>query len=230
MKTKYVTIHSRWLEGECERRVGDLLPAKDECWMNPSYIKDIILSSSGSGIDGDLGYTNQLPIVFISDGQNKDVLTNLKNDPDIGQSVIVPRDIVEQTSNSDNNQNKSYDDIVLWWTQPWSDMMIAIHSDIFIGTRASSFATIVGLLRIAIGKDPKTNYIYTEQRNRQRPHNSKSDNDNSIIIASNDGQQQQQQQQQENKEQSMIIDVCEECLFLCNNSQSHLCGHDVIYS
>jgi hypothetical protein len=226
INTKYITIHSRWLEGECERRIGDLLPAKDECWMTPSYIKDIILSASG----GDL------PIVFISDGQNKDVLTNLKNDPDIGKSIIVPRDIIEQTSSTistnNNQKSKSYDDLVLWWTQPWNDMMVAIHSDIFIGTRSSSFATIVGISRIAIGKDPKTNYIYTEQLDRQHQRqlpNSTSDNDNnnnnSIIGSVVDGQQ-----QQENKERSMIIDICEECLFLCNNSQSHLCGHEVIYS
>ena len=238
MNTKYVTIHSRWLEGECERRVGDLLPAKDECWMTPSYIKDIIagINSGGNGNGGkgndgedtDLSIGNNninqppIAIVFISDGQNKDVLINLKNDPDIGPSIIVPRDIIERSNtNNQKSKSKTYDDIVLWWTQPWNDMMVAIHSDIFIGTRSSTFATIVGMSRIAIGKDPKTNYIYTEQKQKlmdRRPHYSAS-------------VQQQQQQQQENKEQSnIIIDVCEECLFLCNKSQSHLCGHDIIFS
>ena len=173
-KMKYVTIHSRWLEGECERRVGDLLP-KDECWMAPSYIKDI------------MGGTIDRPIVFIGDGQNEEIIKNLKNDPDIGPALIIPQDIVP-------------DDVeILWWTQPWSDMMIAIMGDTFIGTRASSFATIVGISRVVRGADPASNYIYTSRGN-------------STI------------------DEETEIEICEECLFLCDKDQSNICGHDVIYS
>ena len=38
---QYVVIHSRWLEGECEKRVGEHLP-HDECFMTPSYIKALL--------------------------------------------------------------------------------------------------------------------------------------------------------------------------------------------
>ena len=64
-RKKYVTIHSRSLEGECQGRAGDSY-AKDDCFMSPSYIKAIMR-----------GMIN-MPIVFILDGQNKTVLENLK--------------------------------------------------------------------------------------------------------------------------------------------------------
>ena len=137
---KYVTIHSRWLEGECEERVGSLLP-KDECWMTPSYIKNI------------MGGTIDRPIVLIGDGQNKEVVQNLKNDADIRPALIIPEDIVPDGVE------------VSWWTQPWSDMMIAIMGDAFIGTRASTFATITGIFRVVKGSDPASNFIYTSQGN-----------------------------------------------------------------
>lgn len=165
---QYVAIHSRWLEGQCEDRVGDLLP-KDECWMTPSYIKAIM----GGNIDR--------PIVLIGDGQNKDVIKNLKKDADIGPALIVAEDIVP-------------DGVQI--PQPTSDMAIAIMSDTFIGTRVSSFATIVGLFRVARGADPATNFIYTSQQ----------DNSDSGI------------------------EICEDCLYLCDKEQSNLCGKNVMYS
>jgi len=161
----YVTIHSRWLEGECEQRVGNHLP-KDECHMTPSYIKQIM----GGSIDK--------PIVFIGDGQNQKVLKNLKADKEIGPALVVPPNGPEVP-------------------QPWSDMMIAIMGDVFIGTRVSSFAVVIGLSRVIRGEDPKSNYIYTGGY------------DPSI-------------------DEKQNVTVCESCLFLCNQSLSHLCGSRVI--
>jgi len=177
---EYVTIHSRWLEGECEKRVGKLLPWKDECLMTPSYIKAI------------MGDTIDKPIVFIGDGQKKEVLEKLKKDPDIGPALIVPEE-----------------DIVLpdgvKVSQPFSDMMLAIMGDVFIGTRASTFATMVGVSRVVRGADPASNYIYTRQ------HNS------SIAVR--------------NREKQMdIVEVCEKCLFFCDKIQSNFCGEEVIFS
>eukprot|EP00535_Pseudo-nitzschia_heimii_P008209 CAMPEP_0197187784 /NCGR_PEP_ID=MMETSP1423-20130617/16563_1 /TAXON_ID=476441 /ORGANISM="Pseudo-nitzschia heimii, Strain UNC1101" /LENGTH=413 /DNA_ID=CAMNT_0042639447 /DNA_START=30 /DNA_END=1271 /DNA_ORIENTATION=+ len=137
---KYVTIHSRWLEGECEERIGSLLP-KDECWMTPHYIKDI------------MGGTIDRPIVLIGDGQNQEVIQKLRHDADIGPALIVPEDIIP-------------DDVeVFWWTQPWSDMMIAIMGDAFVGTRASTFAKVIGMFRVVKGADPASNFIYTSRGN-----------------------------------------------------------------
>ena len=167
----YVTIHSRWLEGECERRVGSLLP-KDECWMTPSYIKSILGDAIGD-----------MPIVLIGDGQNKEVIENLKKDSDIGPSLIVAEEI------------NTLDGVKI--PQPWSDMAIAIMSDIFIGTRVSTFATVVGMSRIARGADPASNFIYTSQNDER---------------------------------DSGSIEICEDCLFLCDKDQSHLCGDGRVYS
>jgi len=165
---QYVVIHSRWLEGECERRVGKLLP-NDECFMTPSYIKTLL----GGKIDK--------PIVLIGDGQNKDVVQNLKNDADIGPALIVAEEIAPAGVKI---------------PQPTSDMTIAIMSDAFIGTRVSSFAVIVGMFRVARGADPATNFVYT------------SPND--------DGE--------------WTTEICEDCLYLCDENQSNLCGNNVMYA
>jgi len=137
-KIEYITVHSRWLEGSCERRVGRLLP-KDECWMTPSYIKDI------------MGGTVDKPIVLIGDGQNKEVIDKLKNDTDIGPALIIPGDIIPDGVEVSPR------------TQPWSDMMIAIMGDAFIGTRVSTVATMVGVFRVVTGADPASNFIYTSR-------------------------------------------------------------------
>ncbi len=130
----YVAIHSRWLEGQCERRVSK--PFVDECWMRPSYVKEII------------GTTIDKPIVFIWDGQNQDVLDSLKNDSEIGPALIVCEEDLVVPKGVDI-------------PQPLSDFMVGIMSDIFIGTRASSFAANIGVFREALGRDPTTNKIYT---------------------------------------------------------------------
>ena len=170
----YVTIHSRWLEGECEARVGSILP-KDECWMTPSYIKAILGNTLGDR-----------PIVLIGDGQKKEVVENLKNDADIGPHLIVAEEIATRN-----------DSVEI--PQPWSDMAIAIMSDTFIGTRVSTFATVCGMFRVVRGADPASNFIYTSR-------------------------------DEDNEQQSGGVDICEDCLFLCDKDQSHICGNNVVYS
>jgi len=139
--TKYITIHSRWMEGECENRLGHLIP-KDECWMTPSYIKNI------------MGGTVDRPIVLISDGQNQEVIQNLKDDADIGPALIIPGDIAPEGID---------------FPQPWSDMMIAVMGDAFVGTRISSSAAMIGLIRVLKGADPGSNFVYTSRSN-SRPN------------------------------------------------------------
>jgi len=167
----YVVIHSRSLEGGCEIILGERLP-KDECWMSPSYVKRV------------MGGTVDRPVVFIGDGQNRTVLENLRNDPDIGPALIVADDLVAAYGIEVN--------------QPWSDMVVAWNSDLFIGTRVSTFATVVGVSRVLSGADPASNYLYTNRTIDDR--------------------------------QGVDIEVCESCLFLCDEDETHLCGHEPLYN
>jgi hypothetical protein len=135
---KYAVIHSRWLEGQCEDRLGAQLPTH-ECWMTPQYVKEIV------------GTPVKYPIVFITDGQNEKVLPMLRDDPDIGPHLIVPKEL------------PSLRRLYSHFQQPISDMVIAINSEIFIGTRISTMAKIVGITRVILGADPATNYVYTQE-------------------------------------------------------------------
>ena len=82
----------------------------------------------------------RMPVVVISDMQTPDTIAALENDEEIGKMVIVSR---ERTM--------------------LSDMMIAAHSDIFVGVRISSMACIIGQMRVALGHDPQTNFIYVDE-------------------------------------------------------------------
>eukprot|EP00536_Pseudo-nitzschia_multiseries_P009264 jgi/Psemu1/288342/fgenesh1_pg.254_\ len=180
----YVTVHSRWLEGECYKRIGEFLE-KDECWMTPSYIKDIM----GGSIDR--------PIVFIGDGQKEEVLRNLKNDPDIGPALIVPEEDVVLTDGADFRS----------LPQPWNDMMIAVMGEMFIGTRASTFATMTGTMRVMRGADPSSNFIYTTRYTSKGL--------DSLAAG---------------EKQTDAIEICEDCLFFCDGKQSNICGHEVVFT
>jgi hypothetical protein len=142
---KYTVIHSRWMEGQCywriERLYGKHHP-KDECHMYPSYIKAI------------LGTPILQPIVFITDGQNNQTQIDLQRDPDIGPMLIVQSDLMNSPRMNDEAENDLY--YVL------NDMLVAIMSDTFIGTRVSSFANNVGRIRRYLGADPESNFIYVE--------------------------------------------------------------------
>ena len=169
---KYATIHSRWLEGACEKWVGEKLP-HDECFMTPQYIKQI------------LGTPINMPIVLIGDGQREEVKKNLQEDADIGPHLIVAADLpVDENA-----------------PQPFNDMVIATNSEIFIGTRVSSMAVNIAQARVALGADPKSNYVYTWRRNST-----------------------------EEGAESSTIEVCSDCLWLCNITQSDVCGGQVMYA
>ena len=208
----YIVIHARWLEGECERRVGALLPAREECEMTPTYIKAILASAAMANTTTTTPRRQsvapeRLPLVVITDGQNPAVVTTLRQDPELGARIRVPDDTF-----SDDPMGMS----TAPPPQPYSDMLVAIQSEVFIGTRASSFATMIGMIRVALGYAPATNYIYTEQHSSPAPPPQTQVSGVSSSSSSSSP--------------VMMIDVCEECLFLCDNTQSHLCGHEVIYS
>ena len=74
-------------------------------------------------------------------------------------------------------------------------MMIAVLSDAFIGTRISTMAKMIGMIRVMLGKDPATNYVYVGRDYPGAP-----------------------------------LKVCEECIFLCDETRSRLCGDEPLYS
>jgi hypothetical protein len=134
----YMAVHSRWLEGTCRQRVGNLLP-HDECTMKPGYVKRILEK---------MDMLSRVAVVVITDMQNEQVIELLKNDTEIGNHVIVPALDIKGWSND---------------AHPATDMMVAIHSHAFVGTRVSSMALMIGLARNAIGKDPLTNFVYVDK-------------------------------------------------------------------
>jgi hypothetical protein len=171
---KYVAIHSRWLEGGCISRVGKHIRPY-ECFMNATYIKDIIHASGAQG----------LPIVFFSDGQNPDVLKQLQDDTEIGPHLI---DIPSLMNRS--NITRTVNAIV-------NDFMVGVHSEVFIGTRASTMASNIGLARVLSGADPASNYIFVQHGPSQGSNYSSS------------------------------LNVCGDCIFYCPNPQDEttgLCG------
>jgi hypothetical protein len=153
---RYTVIHSRWLEGECEFRVrremGQDYPV-DECHMYPSYVKKLL----GTPIDQ--------PIVLITDGQNKRSLTDLESDPDIGPNLIVQNQLMAIPTTEKEKQRlegPTHDDLYY----VLNDLMVAVLSDTFIGTRVSTFALNVGRIRVlSFEADPQSNYIHVRMEN-----------------------------------------------------------------
>ena len=216
----YVTVHARWMEGSCEDRVGDSLHRMKECWMSPQYIKNVLQTAE---------IPPTKPIVLIGDGQNKQVEENLRGDPDIGPRLIVPS--IDFSS--------EYTTKIELWTQPLNDMMAAIlpSSEAFVGTRVSTFATVIGVSReVAFDAPPKTNFIYTDYPannatngdSAQVMTNSKTANgvqSTSLSSSSSLGQKSPQL-----KAQSLTVKICEDCLFLCDPKKSHFCGHEFVHT
>lgn len=133
---KYMVVHSRNLEGSCIERLGDLLPP-DECDMNPTYMKRLLRHYDLFG---------SVAIVVISDMQNLDIIHSLQQDEDIGKYVVVPALDIEG-----------------WTNETATDMMVAIRSDWFVGTRISTMALMIGMARAVTGKDPKSNLVYVDE-------------------------------------------------------------------
>lgn len=138
MPGKYMAVHSRWLEGTCRERVGNMLP-HDECIMGPGYVKRILRK---------LDLLGRVVVVVITDMQNEQVIQRLKNDVEIGEHIVAPALDIKGWNHD---------------THPATDMMVAIESDAFAGTRVSTMAIMIGMARVAIGKDPLTNLIYVDK-------------------------------------------------------------------
>jgi hypothetical protein len=117
----------------------------------------------------------------ISDMQNRTIIDDLLNDSEIGRHVIAPA--------LDSKFKK---------TDVASDFVIAAMSDIFVGTRVSSMAVMIGVTRVVLGADPQSNYVYV----KQRPSNST----------------------------NQQFEVCGECVFFCNGTESTLCGNGEIHA
>jgi hypothetical protein len=142
MGNNYVAIHIRTLDGQCARRVGPKLP-KDECKMDPSYIKALLRPHYED--------LSQVPIVIISDMQSPAIPERLKADPEIGPNVIVP--VWDFPANFKS-----------WKSRVQDDMAVAINSKFFIGPRGSSMTVMIGLARVALGADLLSNLIYVEAK------------------------------------------------------------------
>ena len=228
MTAPYVVVHSRWLEGQCPERVGPALP-KEECFMHPEYIKDILrdlefrqrqrqlhsasaptlttsatrqvvdvayhLTAKSDGSDSVNMLSDNIPVVFISDGQRREVLSHLQQDPDLGHRLIVPK-----TTLSSNNKN------IGGYDQLWSDTFLALKSAAFVGPRVSTMSTMIGMARVLLGADPSTNYIHVIRRELPPA---------SPDVAS-----------MKNQLEHPIFDICTDCIFYCNVTKSALCGDE----
>lgn len=140
---KYMVVHVRWLEGGCLERIKQVT-SKDECDMKPAYIKKILRFR---------GMLGRMPIVVISDMQQKDALAELQRDPEIGRQVIIP---ALDTTNFGRSSFIA------------SDMVLAAKSDVFVGTRASTMAHVIGYMRIGNGADPQSNFVFVDQRSDEQ--------------------------------------------------------------
>ena len=121
----YSVIHSRNLEGQPGKRLlanqarrsgCDKMAALD---MRPDYVKSILKP---------LGMMDY-PIVFISDGQNPEILERLMSDPEIRPLIrIIPEES----------------------TWIGGDLAVAVMSNVFIGNPASSFSGFIAKARLAL--------------------------------------------------------------------------------
>jgi hypothetical protein len=162
---KCMAVHSRSLEGECHPRVGDML-SHDECHMSPTCVKETLCP---------LGLVGRVPIAVIGDMQNRAIIDDLLNDSEIGRHAIAP---------ALDPQFKK--------TDAASDFVIAAMSDIFVGTRVSSMAVMIGVTRVVLGADPQSDHVCVKQRPSNSTHRQ--------------------------------FEVCGECVFFCNGTESTLCG------
>lgn len=102
--------------------------------MSPSFIKRLLEKHVHFN-------RNNMPIVVISDMQNRTVLELLKQDSEIGPRLIIPAlDFKEQGNVT-------------------TDFFVAANSAYFVGTRLSTMAIKIALARFVTGKDPNTNLV-----------------------------------------------------------------------
>lgn len=183
----YVALHAHSLDEQCEfSNIPD-----EECVLNPEYIKNILRP---------LHLVGRIHIVVIGETANENALVALQSDPDIGQNVIIPawEDVVSIPGSIDSQI---------------SDMMIASKSDIFIGTKTSSTASLIGAIRVALGADPQSNYIYVKQIDPS--YDDDYNTDDGVVVGEED--------------KTPEMHVCGDCIFLCDDPNSSLCKNSATY-
>mmetsp|Transcript_4073 Transcript_4073/g.6723 ORF Transcript_4073/g.6723 Transcript_4073/m.6723 type:complete len:280 (+) Transcript_4073:275-1114(+) len=134
----YSVIHSRAIEGESGYRLLSAIARRSGCdpkaalEMKPRYIKKILKP---------LGMMKS-PIVFITDGENSEVLDRLLADPEIGPMI---RTVPEGAS----------------WVG--GDLTLALMANAFIGNPASTFTGFIAKSRLALGFGH--NYLFRAKHN-----------------------------------------------------------------
>jgi len=150
-QSPYVVIHSRWMSRDgCLKRLGSLahriknqtgvrIHRKAPCLMEPSYIQSILQSNSLLNTALDKSSPMSVPIYIISDRKNPKIIPKLLEDPIMGPNIrILPTNVS--------------------WVG--SDMMLGALAEVFIGTPISTLSGNIARARVALGFDPKTNYLF----------------------------------------------------------------------
>ncbi len=145
----YTVIHSRWMKKNgCLNRMGGLVHyLKEKKGMSMDRSAPCLLEPSY--IESIVRKCNMMdkPIYVISDGLNEGIIENLEEDARIGKLITRPPK-------------------TLSWVG--GDMMLGVLSDCFIGTPISTMSGNIARARLAIGKDPSTNFLFPKKRQRSR--------------------------------------------------------------
>lgn len=141
---KYVVIHSRWMKNDgCLRRLGSLAQRiKNNTKIQIDRKEPCKLSPSY--IEKILRKSNSLyyPIYFISDGRNLNVVEKLKKHRIYGPNV--------------HQINQSF---------VGADMTLGVLSTVFIGTPISTVSGNIARSRLALGRNPNTNFLFPLKNN-----------------------------------------------------------------
>lgn len=141
LPSKYVVLHSRWMKKDgCMNRLGSLAHRiKNNTGINIDRKAPCLLQPTY--VERILRSSNALdyPIFVISDGLNPDIVHQLHRHPIFGDNVMQVK------------QNVS-------WVG--ADMMLGVFSSIFIGTPISTLSGNIARARMALGFDPRTNYLF----------------------------------------------------------------------
>ena len=148
----YTVIHSRWMKNEgCKKRLGSLSHRIKTNYEGNLTQESFNLDRTAPCILG-AEYIEQIinstkmfgkPIFIISDGLNPSILTSLKDHHRIGPYV---QNIPGNKSSVGN------------------DMMLGALSKVFIGTPISTMSGNIARARIALGFDPKSNFLFPINR------------------------------------------------------------------
>ncbi|GFH52096.1 hypothetical protein CTEN210_08572 [Chaetoceros tenuissimus] len=140
----YVVIHSRWMKNDgCLRRLGSLAQ-RIKNNTNIQIDRKEPCKLSPSYIEKILRKSNSLhyPIYFISDGRNLNVVEKLKKDRIYGPNV--------------HQINQSF---------VGADMTLGVLSTVFIGTPISTVSGNIARSRLALGRNPNTNFLFPLKNN-----------------------------------------------------------------